>query len=83
MTMNNRKIFFTDKMSPIKASDFAHILSNSTIESSRLHTILVEAIKDVAGLMDTQIHWDTDAEQHIFNIVRAIVSHSGKIVNKR
>ena len=83
MLMNTRKIFFTEKISPIKASDFAHILSNNSMESHRLHTILVEAVKSVAAIPDCKVHWDTDAEQHFFNVVRAIVGHSAKIVNNK
>jgi hypothetical protein len=79
--MTERKVRFTEKFSPIKASDLATILSHAAIESQKFQRISVEAARHTAGMIDAQYEWDTDSEQYLFNVLRAIISGSIKIVN--
>jgi hypothetical protein len=77
--MTERKIQYTEKVSPLKASDFAAIFDNTSIDSSHLLLIVAEAAKCVAG-KSNHYEWETDVEQRIFNIIRAVLSNSSKIV---
>ena len=70
---------FTDHVPPLKASDLAHLVSGEVVEPVRLVHILSEAAKSVAGT-PSQHDWDTEEEQHTFNVIRAVINNSMKVV---
>ena len=77
--MTDRLIQFDDDIHPLKASSLAILLSNTSIIRDNLVTIITEAAYSVAG-RPARYQWDTDEEQHVYNVLFGVILHSSKIV---
>jgi ABC-type methionine transport system ATPase subunit len=76
---DQRTIFYTDHVPPLRASDVAKMINGELIEPDRVVEIFTEAARSVAGVL-ARHHWDTDAEQRAFNIFRSVIYNSSKII---
>ena len=76
-------IGFTEKVSPLKASDLSMIFSDASISDKKFRDIITSAAQSVALLENQHLEWNTDEEQRLFNISRSVIGNTIKIVNRR